>query len=93
MHLRTRLTAAAPPRNPIESYSVGGLVNPDSIRIAIFGVRSADAINPDSIRIEVLVRTHLKAVKLVVHSREEACLRCKSATGSLRHATIACRQL
>ena len=35
-------------------------MNPDSIRIAIFGVRSADAINPDSIRIEVLVRTHLK---------------------------------
>ena len=23
-------------------------MNPDSIRIAIFGVRSADAINPDS---------------------------------------------
>ena len=67
MHLRTRLTVATPPRNPIESsesglnsvYSVGGLVNPDSIRIAIFGVRSADAINPDSIRVEVLVRTHL----------------------------------
>ena len=35
-------------------------MNPDSIRIAIFGVRSADAINPDSIRIEVLVRMHLK---------------------------------
>ena len=35
-------------------------MNPDSIRIAIFAVRSADAINPDSIRIEVLVRTHLK---------------------------------
>ena len=34
-------------------------MNPDSIRIAIFGVRSTDAINPDSIRIEVLVRTHL----------------------------------
>ena len=54
MHLRTRLTVA---------YSVGGLVNSDSIRIAIFGVRSADAINPDSIRIEVLVRTHLKCVR------------------------------
>ena len=36
-------------------------MNPDSIRIAIFGVRSADAINPDSIRIEVLVRTHPKS--------------------------------
>ena len=35
-------------------------MNPDSIRIAIFGVRSVDTINPDSIRIEVLVRTHLK---------------------------------
>ena len=35
-------------------------MNPDSIRIAIFGVCSADAISPDSIRIEVLVRTHLK---------------------------------
>ena len=60
------LTVATPPQNPIESiwiriesYLVGGLVNPDSIRIAIFGVRSADPINPDSIRIEVLVGTHL----------------------------------
>ena len=40
-------------------------MNPDSIRIAIFGVHSADAINPDSIRIEVLVRTHLRK-KLVM---------------------------
>ena len=56
MHLRTRLIVATPPRNPIEPSesglnptrrSVGGLVNPDEkkIRIAIFGVRSADAIN------------------------------------------------
>ena len=28
-------------------------MNPDSIGIAIFGVRSADAVNPDSIRIEI----------------------------------------
>ena len=39
------LTVATPPRNPIESYSVGGLVNPDSIQIAFFCVRSAYAIN------------------------------------------------
>ena len=37
-------------------------MNPDSIRIAIFGLRSADAISPDSIRIEVLVRTHLQYI-------------------------------
>ena len=41
-------------------------MNPDSIRIAIFGVRSADAINPDSIRIEVLVRRTFN--KLYVYS-------------------------
>ena len=41
-------------------------MNPDSIRIAIFGVRSADAINPDSIQIEVLVRTHLKGVCYII---------------------------
>ena len=42
-------------------------MNPDSIRIGIFGVRSADAINPDSIRIEVLVRTHLKTKNMKKH--------------------------
>ena len=44
-------------------------MNPDSIRIAIFGVRSADAINPDSIRIEVLVRTHLK-IRNLAHEHD-----------------------
>ena len=39
-------------------------MNPDSIRIEIFCVHSADAINPDSIRIEMLVRTHLYAAGL-----------------------------
>ena len=45
-------------------------MNPDSIRIAIFGVRSADAINPDSIRIEVLVRTHLNRAVQGLHLSE-----------------------